>query len=175
MIQVEVNDREALSKSPWPLTSGSVGLPVSFHFSEDWEGLSAVAVFRGSGTAADAVLTDGCCTVPTQVLTEAGSSLHIGVYGQSQDGTRVIPTVWAEPLRIEQGAAPSGFDPAAPSPSWSAQVQAAAAAALAKAEAVEAAAPASGSVSAEGKLRFATAAGETLFEVQLPLYTGGAV
>lgn len=140
MIRMTVNGSEARCETTRPLTSGSVGLAVSFLFSDDWLGLSPIAVFKGSGTAADVALLTDDCTVPAEVLAAAGGSLWIGVYGQSGDGETVIPTVWAKAGYIEEGSAPSGVDPAASSPSWSAQVQAAAAEALEKAAAVEAAA-----------------------------------
>ena len=175
MIRLIVNGREARCETSEPLTSGSVGMTVSFALSSEWENLSAIAVFRGSGTEADVALLEECCTVPAEVLAEAGGLLWIGVYGQNGAGTTVIPTVWARAGQIRQGTAPSGVDPAEASPSWSAQVQAAAALALQKAGALETAAasiPAAGSVDEAGLLSFANAGGEALFNVQLPLYEG---
>lgn len=175
MIRITVNGREARCETHEPLTSGSVGLPVRFVFSDDWEGLSAIAVFRCGGAQADVALLSGSCAVPSEVLGQAGAALWIGVYGQNGAGTVVIPTIWARAGFVEQGTAPSGVEPAGASPSWSAQVQAAAALALQKTEALEAAAaaiPASGSASAAGLLSFSNAGGEALFSVQLPLYEG---
>ena len=129
MITLKVDDRRATAVSRWPITSGSVGLMVWFLFSDEWAGLSKIAVFRGSGTAADIALsinnTTGRyeCAIPPEVLEQAGGDLYIGVYGANGEGTVVIPTVWANAGYIKEGTVPSGVDPAAPTPSWVAQVQ----------------------------------------------------
>ena len=49
MIHVTIRERDASAKATEPVTSGSVGLPVRFRFSGDWEGLGKTAVFCGSG------------------------------------------------------------------------------------------------------------------------------
>lgn len=157
MIQVRVNNREAFCQCPWPITSGSVGLGVRFRFSRDWQGLSAIAVFNGSGASADVALVGEQCVVPAEVLRQAGGVLRIGVYGQNAAGTVVIPTVWVTAGRIVAGTEPSGFDPAEPAPSWSAQVQAAAASALEKASAVEEAAARGDFDGEDGKSAYQTA------------------
>ena len=45
MIQMHVRARDAEAQATEPITSGSVGLPVSFRFSEDWDGMGKAAVF----------------------------------------------------------------------------------------------------------------------------------
>ena len=127
MIIVRANARNATYISDDLITSGSVGIPVTFNLSEDFDGLSAIAVFEGSGTARDVALIGDSCVVPHEVLTTAGGYLRIGIYASNSAGTIVIPTVWAGSKMILQGTEPSEVDPSEPTPSWVAQVQAAAA------------------------------------------------
>lgn len=142
MITVKATDRSISAVLNHPITSGSVGLPVSFIFSDAWDGLARIAVFKGSGTAKDVALFTDECAVPAEVLAEYGDLLWIGVYGANGDGDIVMPTRWCKAGLIVEGTAPSESDPADPEPNWVAQVQAAAASALEKAEAVETAAAA---------------------------------
>lgn len=139
MIKISVINRSVrLVCDNDPITTGSVGYPVSFSFSDEWGGLAKTAVFYGSGVRRDVALINSTeTTIPHEVLTEAGTMLRIGVYGALPDGTIVMPTVIIDVSRIKQGAKPSEIDPEAPTPSWVAEVQNAAADALEKAEAVE--------------------------------------
>ena len=137
MIQIIVTERSISATPTTPVTSGSVGLPVKWTFSEEWDELVKTAVFRGSGEARDVALLTDECSVPADVLTESGGALEIGVYGRLADGTLVMPTIWARIDYIRDGALPSEVSPTDPEPDWTAQVQAAAAQALQKAQAVE--------------------------------------
>ena len=110
MIHFYANQRSAMCLSQDKITTGSVGIPVEFGFSSDWDELCKVAVFRGSGRSADVILSGTSCVVPPEVLSEAGGMLCVGVYGT--DGEEiVIPTVFAEAGPILLGAEPSGAEP----------------------------------------------------------------
>ena len=113
MIQFRSNGRHAVCLLPAgeKLTTGSVGIPVKFTFSEDWSGLSRTAVFRGSEHELDVPLTGDSCLIPPEVLTLPGDLLTIGVYGTDGSGERVIPTIFALAGRIHRGAAPTGIEP----------------------------------------------------------------
>lgn len=112
MIIFNATSRRACALSDDKLTTGSVGIPVEFSFSDDWTVAPArIAVFRGSGVSVDVALLEDSCTVPPEVLTQPGSTLTIGVYGTDGAGTVVIPTVYAEAGQIRRGAEPSGVDP----------------------------------------------------------------
>lgn len=138
MIIVTANARDARYVSDDLITSGSIGIPVSFVLSDDFDGLSNIAVFKGSGASVDVALTsDNACVVPPETVAQPGGYLHIGVYGRNADGTIAIPTVWAGARMILQGAKPSGVDPAEPTPDWTAQVQQIATKALETAQDVE--------------------------------------
>lgn len=112
MILFYARKRYATCSSDDRLTTGSVGVEVVFHFSDDWAAAPArIAVFRGSGVSVDVALLEDSCTVPPEVLTQPGSTLSIGVYGTDGAGKVVIPTVYAEAGRIVRGAEPSGVEP----------------------------------------------------------------
>ena len=138
MIHVNVRQRDAAAQATEPITSGSVGLAVSFRFSEDWTGLAKAALFKGSGTAVDVALTGSECTVPHEVLQLAGGHLKIGVYGTGNQGQRVTPTVWADAGQIFEGAAPSEVTPTPATQSLVQQALEAAETAVEAAESVEA-------------------------------------
>ena len=111
MIYVIARERDAAAQATEPITRGSVGLCVNFSFSEDWDDLAKVAVFRGSGVSVDVTLLEDSCTVPPEVLTQPGSTLAIGVYGTDAERTVVIPTVYAEAGQIKRGTELSGVEP----------------------------------------------------------------
>lgn len=144
MLIITVNSRAAIIKQCRDLiTSGSVGYPVEFLFSPEWDGLQKIAVFRGSGLAFDVPLIDSDATViPHEVLAQSGKPLSIGVYGANAAGDIVIPTVYVNVGFIQPGTEPSEVDPSEPTPSWAIQVQDAAAEAVSTANAVKAAADA---------------------------------
>ena len=79
MIQFYANRRWGSCLTDDRLTTGSVGLAVRFSFSEEWEGLAKVVVFRGSGRrAAEAAdrLSDGAaggCGISYSGAEKAGS------------------------------------------------------------------------------------------------------
>lgn len=98
-----------------PVTSGSVNVYLCrFEFSDDWDGLTQKAVFRGSGQTRNVLLNqNGYCTIPWEVLKNPGGKLEAGGYG-THDET-VLPTVWADLGTILQGVAPGdGTHPPTP-------------------------------------------------------------
>lgn len=111
MIHVIVRERDATAQATEPITSGSVGMEVSFRFSEDWDGLGKAAIFQGSGQSIDVLLTEDLCVVPHEVLQIPLGHLKIGVYGTGDQGQRVTPTVWADAGRILRGVEPSQIEP----------------------------------------------------------------
>ena len=134
MIVFRASTRCAAAVSDDAVTVGSVGIPVFFTFSAEWESVQKIVIFKAGDVAVDVALTGSSCTVPPECLADAGVWLTIGVYGANAAGTVVIPTVWAEAAPIQPGAEPSGVDPAEPTPSWVAQVQEMASEALAHME-----------------------------------------
>lgn len=134
MIAFTANTRCARAVTDDAITTDSVGIPVYFQFSPEWEDTAKIAVFKAGNVAVDVALTGDNTVLPPEVLTTAGERLFIGVYGANGAGTVVIPTIWADVAILKPGAVPSGVDPASPTPSWVAQVQEIAAEALAHME-----------------------------------------
>lgn len=102
------------------LTSGMVGVPVTFAFDDSWNGLVKTAVFRGGDVTRDCLL-DGTLTttVPAECLAVSGVPLKIGVEGRTTDGEIVIPTVWGFVGKVLEGAQPGGDPGAEPeNPVW---------------------------------------------------------
>ena len=126
MIKVIVRDRYINIIPLWPITSGSVGLPVTFDFDETWDGLTRIAVFSGSGEEVEVALITDACVVPAEVLTTPGGNLMLGVYGRDAYGKTVIPTIIGKAGFIYDGTQPEEPDPSDPTPEWSYQVQQAA-------------------------------------------------
>ena len=110
MIHVTIRERDAAAKATEPITSGSVGLPVLFRFSEDWLELGKTAVFSGSGQTLDMAIPEDRCVVPHEVLRHSGGSLKIGVYGTGDGGKKVTPTVWANAGVILPGTEPTAVE-----------------------------------------------------------------
>lgn len=78
------------------LAAGMVGKQVQFQFSEDWAALRKVAVYRAGSAIASTVDVQEVDTIPPQVLAEPLQRLYVGIYGISEDGTVVTPTVFVE-------------------------------------------------------------------------------
>lgn len=130
MTRITIRGRRAVLTESELLTAGSAGPEVSFAFDRDWKGLSRTAVFRGSGEAADLLLTDdGPVRIPPEVMAKAGARVEVGVYGTNASGTVVIPTIWCRIGQARGGTEPSGNGVAEITPSLAQQVLAAASAA----------------------------------------------
>ena len=88
------------------VTSGSVNTyTVRFEFSEDWEGMTRVAVFRSGSQAVSVLLDETCeCVIPWEVTDpdDSRKRLYAGVYG-TRDGGVVLPTIWADLGEIQPG------------------------------------------------------------------------
>lgn len=107
-IKVTVSGARISAQVTGPLTSGMVGVPVSFVFNEDWHGFSKTAVFRAGERVIDRLEIQDVTNVPWEVLQAENCILQVGVYGTSKDGKTVIPTIWVDVDRILPGADPGG-------------------------------------------------------------------
>jgi hypothetical protein len=103
-------------KKPSRITSGTVGLPIEYTFDEQWDGLTKAAVFRG-GAIEKSVDLVADLVVPWEVLLVPGVWLSVGVYGENEDGSVAIPTIWANVLPISVGVDPEGDPSTKPTPS----------------------------------------------------------
>ena len=107
-----------------PIPRGIVGAVVAVEYTDPaWDSLRKTVVFRGAATK-DVLDAGNEIVIPAEVVSKAGGSLYMGVYGVDAENHVAIPTIWTE-LGVIQGAAtPSGDASTAPSlPVW-AQIQA---------------------------------------------------
>ena len=106
------------------LTSGTVGEKLQFEFSPEWDGLVKTAVFsNGVDKLPDKTIrSDNTVEIPAEALARAGVNLQVGVYGETLDGSLVIPTVYASLGVISQGAAKTYRPAHPPAPDWTARV-----------------------------------------------------
>ncbi len=112
-IKVEVTGNIArVTDKPAVITSGTVGLQAEFTFDSEWEGLRKTAIFAACDEKRAVDNIESEVTVPWEVLQKPGVWLTVGVYGENDDGTTVIPTVWANVCVIKPGATTEG-DPGA--------------------------------------------------------------
>ena len=106
---------DGLMITPETLTSGMVGAKIAFQFSEDWECLNKTAVFMAGNTIRAVSNVEDAAEIPADVLAAPGSRLYVGIYGESEDGTLVIPTICVAGPKIQYGAdplqAPAGEPP----------------------------------------------------------------
>ena len=101
-----------------PVPAGIVGATVRICYDESWEHLRKTLVFRGEVTR-DVVDAGDVAVIPAETVAKPGANLLVGVYGTAQDGTLVIPTLWAEVGRIRSAADPAGDEGTEPAlPVW---------------------------------------------------------
>ena len=113
--KVEVRLNEAMASDLRKITAGMIGATVDFIFDDTWEKCQKTIVWKAGNVIKDDTTASG--VVPAEVLSVAGTTLHVGVYGVT-DGV-ATPTVWACLGAILSGAEPSGDDTTDPSlPVW---------------------------------------------------------
>ena len=107
-----------------PIPRGIVGAVVAVEYTDPaWDSLRKTVVFRGAATK-DVLDAGNEIVIPAEVVSKAGGSLYMGVYGVDAENHVAIPTIWTELGVIQGAAAPSGEASPAPSlPVW-AQIQA---------------------------------------------------
>lgn len=108
---------EGRMTTPELLTSGMMGKELRLEFSEEWEELTKTVVFSNGETTLDRLYTGQTMVIPAQVLEKPLEKLTVGLYGVSEDGLLVIPTVRAEGPVILPGVDPAGdpgMDPSLP-------------------------------------------------------------
>ena len=118
-IAVTIRDGVATAELTGILTTGMVGVPVTFDLGPEWEDLTIIAVIRGNGLIFDRpLLGTRQTTVPYEVLEKVGEHIFIGAEGCSASGDLVIQSNFAEVEEtVRQGADPSGdiaIDPTQP-------------------------------------------------------------
>lgn len=117
MFIVECMKNQAKVRQTEPITSGSRNVyVVQFKLSEEWDPLTATAVFMAGNRIINVLLDDDReCMVPWEVMQYAGEQVMIGVFG-TMNGNVVLPTVWASMGNLQQGVT-TGVSPSEPTPS----------------------------------------------------------
>ena len=102
------------------LTSGMVNaVRCQITFSEDWTGLTKIAVFsngRASVDIPEMEWEENVIPIPPEMTARPGVTVRLGIYG-TDGGSVVLPTVWCSLGSVQVGADPSGaanLQPAAP-------------------------------------------------------------
>ena len=91
-----------------PIPRGIVGAVVAVEYTDSaWDSLRKTVVFRGAETK-DVLDAGSEVTIPAEVVSKAGGSLYMGVYGVDAENHVVIPTIWTELGMIQGAATPSG-------------------------------------------------------------------
>lgn len=103
-ISVKTNGTSITATVDGIITSGMVGLPVEIEYGEGWDGLNKFVSFRVDEFQRTRANVEGATTVPWEMLRHHGKVLYVGVEGRTEDGTLVIPTVWASVGTIKRGA-----------------------------------------------------------------------
>lgn len=126
MFEIEVTNNRASTKRGELLTKGQIGAQVQFAFNDHWTGMKKTAVFKRCGKTIDVIDNEwngDIVTVPSEMTEEAGLLVHVGVYGVSEDGKRITPTLYAPLGAVALGAEPDGDPSTDPTlPVW-AQIQ----------------------------------------------------
>lgn len=127
MFEIEVTNNRASTKRSELLTKSQIGAQVQFVFNDHWTNMKKIAVFKRCGKTIDIMDSEwngDIVTVPPEMTEEAGLLVHVGVYGVSEDGKRITPTLYAPLGAVALGAEPDGDPSTDPTlPVW-AQIQA---------------------------------------------------
>ena len=107
-LKVQVSDN-IIQVTPYLdlITSGTIGLTTEFIFSDVWQNLTKLAVFKAGSVIKTVEIVDDAVIVPWEVLGNPNVLFRIGVYGVNPDCTLAIPTIWADVGKIYPGADPN--------------------------------------------------------------------
>lgn len=99
-----------------PMTSGSQNVYVTqFEFSDEWDILTKVAVFRAGDTVINILLgEENRCMIPWEVLTTPNAVVDVGVFG-TYEGNVVLPTIWKSMGALLEGVL-TGIEGMEPTP-----------------------------------------------------------
>lgn len=88
---------------------------LNFEFSEEYEGLTKMAVFSNCETILKTAILDNQCTIPFEVLEEPGQVL-LGVYGYEGEGEELELRYSPEPqyFNVKYGSYQNGGEPEIP-------------------------------------------------------------
>lgn len=127
MFKIRVTTNMASTTRCELLTKGQIGAQIQFMFNDHWTNMKKIAVFKRCGKTIDVMdskWNGDIVTVPPEMTEEAGLQVYVGVYGVSENGKRITPTLYAPLGTVALGAEPDGDPSTDPTlPVW-AQIQA---------------------------------------------------
>ena len=117
LAKIRVSGTRAIVLDAAEIPMGIIGGKIALEYTDPiWDGLTKTVVFRGIVTK-DVVDAGDVAEIPPEVVSRAGVTLHVGVYGTDAENNIAIPTLWADLGRVHPAADPSGdssTDPALP-------------------------------------------------------------
>lgn len=111
MFKIKVATNMASTTRCELLTKGQIGAQVQFMFNDHWSDMKKTAVFKRCGKIIDVMDSEwngDIVTVPPEMTEEVGLQVYVGVYGVSEDGKRITPTLYAPLGVVALGAEPDG-------------------------------------------------------------------
>lgn len=126
-IKLKAAGAKATAEVSGVLTAGAMGIPVEIECDSSWADLTRNLLCTSgkwgpTGKAWAIQNVDGSATVAHEVMI-AGNHLYLGIEGRNSDGTKVIPTTWADCGKICSSVSMRAVPSAKPTlPVW-AQIQ----------------------------------------------------
>ena len=91
-----VSGATAVAIDPKPIPRGITGAVVELRYDDSiWAGLRKKVAFRGSAETED-ICDENTVTFPAEVAQKKNARVSVGITGVSEDGTVIIPTLWAD-------------------------------------------------------------------------------
>lgn len=117
-IALTVTGAEVQAEVDGILTGGMVGIPVTITYDESWDGLRKTLVCKSFLQTRTIPDVENVAQVAPEVMIP-GQTLLLGIQGRNDEGTIVIPTLWAYCGKIQEGADPAGDPTTEPTlPVW---------------------------------------------------------
>lgn len=90
-------------------------MQVKFSFSEEWDNLDKMVVFRGSGKIVGTKPLYDLATIPWECCKNINDVIYVGAYGVDSKGNILRPTTWAQIGRVVDGVDVDGIVSPGPS------------------------------------------------------------
>ena len=94
-IKIAVQNNDIALLNTITLVAGTVGQKCQVFFDDSWKDLKKTIIYKVADTViASEPILESEALVPPKVLATAGLPLEIGITGQSEDNSLLIPTTW---------------------------------------------------------------------------------
>lgn len=105
-MKIIVNPHSLELQKTTDVNSGEYNIQnIEFEFSNEYEGLTKMAVFSNEDEAFTTMITNGSCIIPSEILQTDGT-IGVGVYGYSVNGDKLIKRYSPKPVffNVELGS-----------------------------------------------------------------------